>query len=199
MSKPLRQQADEAVKLLMELPMVKSCAIYGSLNTNTHDELSDIDIEVDVSGYDNGRFMLELTEMLKDKLPICYSDYAPSMIPDKYIVSLAIDEDDPFRVVDVCCCARPHCTTITKQQAAEKNGRHTHVLKLWTANLKHFARGRDCRDDIVRMAQKIGLADLDKKDERTLLAETLNWLEEKAESGLKGIVGSCRKAFERLA
>ena len=30
-----------------------------------------------------------------------------------------------------------------------------HILKLWTANLKHYIRGNKCYDDIVRMAKKI--------------------------------------------
>lgn len=199
MNKPLKQQADEVMQILMELPMVKGCTLYGSLISDKADEMSDIDIQVDVSGYDNGKFMLELTDLLRGKLPICYSDYAPSMIPDKYIVSLAVDEENPFRIVDICCCARPHCTTVTRQQVAEKNGRHTHLLKLWTANLKHYARGKDCCGDIMRMAQKIGAANLDQESERTILAEVLNWLEENAESEVRGLVGSCRKVFERLA
>ena len=63
----LRSKADEIITILNGIPTVIGCNLYGSLSTNTHDELSDIDIEIDVSGYDNGQFMLELTEMLKDK------------------------------------------------------------------------------------------------------------------------------------
>ena len=61
----LRDTATEIVAFLNEIPMVRKCEIYGSLATNTYDELSDIDIEIDVSGYDNGQFMLELVELLK--------------------------------------------------------------------------------------------------------------------------------------
>lgn len=199
MNLSLPEQAAQVMCLLKELPMVKECTLYGSLTNSTADELSDIDIQVDVSGYDNGKFMLELAELLKENLSICYSDYAPSMIPDKYIVSLAIDEKNPFRMVDISCCAKPHCTTVTRQQAMDRNRMHTHMLKLWTANLKHFARGRDCRCDIIRMARKIGIANLDQKSERTILAEVLNWLEENAGNEIRGFVESCRKAFARLA
>ena len=182
----LRQTADKIIAVLSEDPAVRKCGIYGSLMTNTHDELSDIDIEIDVSGYDNGQFMLGLVDYLKDKLDILYRDYEPSLVPEKYIVSIAIDENDPFRIVDLSCCAKPHCTSVTRQQTAEKNDKYTHMLKLWTANLKHYARGVECRGDIVRMAGKIGVKDMEYKSEAEILDETLRWIEENVRESLRG-------------
>ena len=198
MQKPLRDIANDLITLLNEIPAVKKCSIYGSISTDAQDELSDIDIEVDVSGYDNGEFMLELVELLKEKLCIYYSDYAPSLIPDKYIVSIAIDKDNPFLLADLCCIAKPHCTTVTKQQALKKNEKYTHILKLWTANLKHYVRGNECYDDIVRMAKKLALEDVDIKDEAEILEKTLCWLEKNVENGLYEFVKSCRRKFEDL-
>ncbi len=198
MSKSLRDTANEIIAFLNEISAVKKCSIYGSLTTNTYDELSDIDIEIDVSGYDNGQFTLELVDALKGKFSIYYSDYAPSLIPERYIVSIAIDEKNPFLIVDLCCVAKPHCTTVTKQQASEKNNKYTHILKLWTANLKHYVRGNECYGDIVRMGQKIALKDIETKDEAEILENTLRWLEENVEHGLYGFVESCRRRFEEL-
>lgn len=124
----LKNKADEIIDILNAISVVKKCTIYGSLRTNTYDELSDIDIEIDVSGYDNGQFMLELTDLLKDKLTIYYSDYAPSLIPDKYIVSIAIDEENPFLIIDLCCNAQPHYTTVTRQQVMARNDRISHLF-----------------------------------------------------------------------
>ena len=166
--------------------------------TNTYDELSDIDIEIDISGYDNGQFMLELVELLKGRFSIYYSDYAPSLIPERYIVSIAIDEKNPFLIVDLCCSAEPHCTTVTKQQASEKNDKYTHILKLWTANLKHYVRGNECHDDIVRMGQKLAIEDTDTKDEVEILERTLRWLEENVKSELHEFVEFCRRRFDEL-
>lgn len=194
----LKNKADEIIAILNEIPVVKKCTIYGSLASNTHDELSDIDIEVDVSGYDNGKFMLELTDLLKDKLSIYYSDYAPSLIPDKYIVSIAVDKDNPFLIIDFCCIAEPHCTTVTKQQVLEKNEKYAHMLKLWTANLKHYVRGVECYGYITRMAKKLSVEDIDSKDEVTILDETLCWLENNVEEELGDFVDSCRRIFEEL-
>ena len=198
MSNSLRDTANEMIAFLKEIPVVRKCSIYGSLATNTYDELSDIDIEIDVSGSDNGQFMLELVELLKGKFSIYYSDYAPSLIPDRYIVSIAIDKENPFLIVDLCCSAEPHCTTVTKQQASEKNDKYTHILKLWTANLKHYVRGNVCRDDIVRMGQKIAIEDIDTKGEVEILGKTLCWLEENVEDGLYEFVKSCRRRFDEL-
>lgn len=198
MLKSLRYRADEIITVLNEIPVVQKCTVYGSLATNTHDELSDIDITIDVSGYDNGQFMMNLVEMIRDKLHIYYFDYAPSLVPDQYIVSIAIDKDNPFLIVDLCCCAEPHCTTVTKQQVLGKNKKDSHILKVWTANLKHFVRGSECYDDIVRMAKKVSIEDIDSKDEIELLDETLRWLEENIENELDEFVESCRRQFEEL-
>jgi len=194
----LNDKANMIISVLKEIPVVKKCDIYGSLATNTQDDLSDIDIEIDVSGYDNGQFMLELVELLEGKLSIYYSDYAPSLIPDKYIVSIAIDKNNPFLIVDLCCSAEPHCTTVTKQQVIGKNEKYTHMLKLWTANLKHYVRGCECYDDIVRMARKIAVEEIDTKDEVELLEDTLCWLEENVETELYEFVESCRSRFDEL-
>lgn len=194
----LNDKADEIIAVLNKIPVVQKCTIYGSLATNTHDELSDIDIEIDVSGYDNGQFMLELVETLRNKINIYYFDYAPSLVPEQYIVSIAIDKNNPFLIVDLRCCAEPHCTTVTKQHVLGKNEKYSHILKLWTANLKHFVRGSECYDDIVRMAKKVSIEDIDSKDEIELLDETLCWLEENIENALDEFVESCRRHFEEL-
>lgn len=194
----LRNKAQEILAILSEMTEVNHCTIYGSLSTDTCDELSDIDINIDVSGSDNGQFMIRLVEMLKEKLRVYYYDYAPSLIPDKYIVSVAIDEYNPFLIVDLQCSAEPHYTTVTKQQVAQLNNKFTHILKLWTANLKHYTRGVECYDAIVHMAHKLKLDDIDIKEETELLEDTLCWLECNASDELSTFITSCRKKFSEL-
>ena len=196
MNTELERLADKIVDMLEALPMVRKCTICGSLAKGTADEISDIDIDVDVSGYDKGKFMLELPEWLNDKLNIVYMDFAPSLIPDKCIVSLAFDERNPYRVVDLNCCAVPSDTVITSEQVRKLNNRHAHMIKLWTANWKHFIRGRECRSDILHMVQKIGIPEAQTKTELALLAETLCWLEQNAEARYQGIIASCRRVFD---
>lgn len=198
MNDNLRSKADEIIEILSGIPEVNGCTVYGSLSKGTSDELSDIDIEIDVSGCDNGQFMLKLVDLLKDKLSIYYHDYAPSLIPDDYTVSIALDESNPFMIADLKCVADPHFTTVTKQQAKELNDKFAHTLKLWTANLKHYVRGKDCRGDIVAMAKKIEIRGVHKKDEKELLEITLRWLEQNAPEALIEFVKSCRRKFSEL-
>ena len=198
MNNHLRNKAEEIIAILSEMTEVNNCTVYGSLSTNTCDELSDIDINIDVSGCDNGQFMIRLVEMLKKKLSVYFYDYAPSLIPDRYIVSVAIDEYNPFLIVDLQCSAEPHCTTVTKQQVAQLNSEFTHILKLWIANLKHYVRGVECYDDIVRMAHRLNLHDVDVKDEINLLEDTLNWLECNSSDELSTFITSCREKFNEL-
>lgn len=198
MNENLRNKAEEIIGILGGIPEVNRCTIYGSLSADTSDELSDIDIEIDVSGSDNGRFMLRLVDLLKDKLNIFYFDYAPSLIPDDYIVSIALDESNPFMIADLKCVADPYFTTVTKQQAKDLNDKFVHTLKLWTANLKHYVRGKECRNDIVAMSKKLQIKDIDKKDEKALLEESLCWLEDNVTEGLHTFIKSCRIKFDEL-
>ena len=197
MNAELKQLADELVSMLEELPMVRKCTLCGSLASGTADEISDIDIDADVSGYDKGQFMLEIPDLLKDKLNIVYVDFAPSLIPEKCIVSLAFDEQNPYRVVDINCCAESSDTLITGDHARRLNNRYAHMIKLWTANWKHFIRGRECRSDILHMVQKTGLTGVENKSDLELLEETLIWLEQNAEIEHQAIIASCRRIFDQ--
>ena len=191
------QKAEQIIKIVNSLPNVKGCTVYGSITNGTYDELSDIDLQVDVSGVDNGQFMLNLVDMLQGKIDIVYSDYAPSLIPDYYIVSVAIDKNNPFLIVDFRCVATPHKTTVQKEFVKKLNDKYSHILKLWTANLKHFARKKDCRDDIVAMAQKIDI-NVQKQSEKELLYLTLTWLKDNVSDKFAEIIKSCEMYFDKL-
>lgn len=71
--------ADEVCSFLEELPEVNSCHLYGSLSDDSHDEYSDIDIEIDVSGIDNGVFATKLPDILSENFNVIFYDYAPSL------------------------------------------------------------------------------------------------------------------------
>ena len=59
----------------------------------TYDEDSDIDIKIDVSGTDNGFFIQKLPELFAGECEIVFYDYAPSLAPEKHILSIAIIPD----------------------------------------------------------------------------------------------------------
>ena len=151
----LKESAENICDYLKTLPQVKRCALSGSLCRGNFDKYSDIDIEIDVSGTDNGQFVMEIPDLLSNKFQVIYYDYAAGLAPDKYVVSIAIDEDNPFMLADICCCAAPHCTSVSKQDLNRINNKFDHILKLFTINLKHYIRGADCCKDIQKMYKKL--------------------------------------------
>lgn len=173
--------AEEICTYLQGIPGVKSTEIIGSLSKGNYDKYSDIDIEVDVSGMDNGQFLMELPKLLSEKYDMVYCDYAPSLAPDKYIVSFAADIPNPFGFVDISCVANPHCTTVSKQELKNLNHLYDHTFKLFAINLKHYLRDWDCNDDIVSMYSGICGEDVAERDEAYMLEATYAWLMEHAE------------------
>lgn len=196
MNETLRKKATLLMETLHQIPGVKRCTLYGSLAENRDDPLSDIDIEADVSGLDNGVFVLKLPELMKEKLKICYVDYAPSLAPEQYVVSLALDAQNPFLIADIRCSADPHSKSISRNELSSRNNPYTHILKLWTANLKHYARGNDCADDIRRMAAKLDIEQLETPVE--MLEKVLEWLETDVPDHLSVFLASCRREWEKI-
>ena len=113
-------------------------------------------------------------------------------------MSLAIDKENPFLILDLCIVANPHCTTVTKEEVMGKNEKYTHILKLLTANLKHYVRGNDCSKDILKMAKKIGIEEADSKNEAKLLRESLHYLETNAPGELSEFIRNLRIKFDKL-
>lgn len=192
----LKRMAERIMNLLNAMPEVNGCELYGSIADGTYDELSDIDINVDVSGCDRGIFMLTLADRMRQHMNVYYSDYAPSLVPEKYIVSMAVDEERPTCVVDICCCAAEAYSEVTGQQVRALNDDFSHILKLWTANWKHHVRGTACREDILRMAGKTGVEKTEEKTDKQILHEVLEWLEDRRPAEMERFIGSCRRLLE---
>ena len=162
---------------LKTIKEIKDCKIYGSIKENNVDKYSDIDLEIDVSGHDNSIFVSKLPEIIGRKYPVIWYDYAPSLMPEEYIISLAISEDNPFLIVDIKCVAYPHMNTFTKENDLINN-KFTHIIKVFVANYKHNIREDDCRNDILRMYKRIFT---EEKDTEDMLESVYNWLLENSE------------------
>jgi hypothetical protein len=166
--------ANDLCNYLNTIEEIKSCKIYGSIAEDNFDKYSDIDIEIDVSGYDNSIFLTRIPEIINEKYPIIYYDYARSLMPNQYIVSMAISKNNPFLIVDTKCIANPHMITLRKENNFI-NSKTTHILKLFIANYKHYIRGDNCDGDIIRMYKNIYTKEESTKD---MLIITYNWLYE---------------------
>lgn len=184
----IRERAAALCRYLSGLPGVRSCRLAGSVAAGTFDAYSDIDLELDVSGLDNGVFALELPALLNRRYPVLYADYAPSLAPQKYVVTAALFPDAPFLLADVSCVAMPHCRTVSQAALAARNNLMTHTLKVFTINLKHALRGNDCRRDIARMYARLTDGDASLPSCREMLYETFRWLESRADETSAGLL-----------
>ncbi|PWM47416.1 MAG: hypothetical protein DBX47_00760 [Clostridiales bacterium] len=187
-------RAKEIIDFIQTLPQVKSCLLYGSLADGRADKLSDIDIKIDVSGFDNGMFMKNLPNIIAAEFNVLWYDYAQSLAPEQYIVSVAIDDNCPFCIVDFNCTSVPHLTTVQKNGL--ENNMFIHILKLWIANCKHYIRGANYSSDIRKMGRKcIGTVSEEMTDFQ-IIEEVLNRLESNAPIELENYILNCRKAWE---
>ena len=174
--------AEQLCKYLSGINEINRCRIYGSIADNSYDEYSDMDIEIDVSGTDNSIFVTKIPEIMSEKYNVVFFDYAPSMAPEKYIVSAAVSSDHPFLIADICCLATPHCTTLSKEDLSALNNRYDHILKLFTANLKHYIRGAECQDDMKKMFRRIFKDSAQILDEKEMLNLVYSWLQDNSDS-----------------
>ncbi|MGI5893513.1 MAG: hypothetical protein ACOX6P_02865 [Candidatus Merdivicinus sp.] len=161
---------------LETLPQVCSHSFYGSLQYGNYDQYSDLDIQIDVSGIDNSRFLLELPGLLSKQFSVIFYDYAPSLAPQKYLVTVAVDSQNPFLYMDFACIATPHFETVSRQDLQKQNNPYDHMLKLFVANLKHWLRGADCRADIEKLYLKVFPSDQMPDSESVCLQNVYFWL-----------------------
>ena len=185
------ETANRICEYFMTISEVNNAAIYGSIANNSYDEYSDIDIELDLSGSNNGIFLTKAAELLNNVYPVIYSDYAPSLLPDMYVVSCAISAENPFLIVDIKCSANPHIKSITKEDII--NDKYAHILKLWVANTKHYLRGCDCKSDIKRMYQRLfGDTNL---TEKQMLCDVFCWLKENGTDKYAKYLSNCERSI----
>lgn len=188
--------ANEIKDYLLSVKEISHCTVCGSIANQNYDKYSDIDIEIDVSGYNNSEFIKQVPAILSKKYPLIFGDYAPSLMPESYIVSVAINEENPFMFVDIKCLATPHMSTLQKKDFV--NDEFEHILKLWVINFKHWLRNDDCRKDIVKMGSKVlGNSCLEYR-EKQILEETLRWLEFNMKEKHLKYVSVCREYMDNL-
>ena len=187
--------ANNICENFLKVSEVQSAHIYGSIANGSFDEYSDIDIELDLSGHDNGAFLKKAAEELQKQYPVIFSDYAPSLLPEEYVVSCAISEDNPFLIVDIKCTANPHVYSLSKKDI--RNDKYTHILKLWVANMKHYLRGYDCKNDICRMYQKI-FNELSSSPENMLI-DVFEWLNSNSRDEYRQYLSSCKTYVEKIS
>ena len=66
--------AENVRSFLLNQPEVRAVTLCGSIARGNADCYSDIDLEADVSGTDNGAFLLQLPERLTETYPVIFYD-----------------------------------------------------------------------------------------------------------------------------
>ena len=137
------------IGLFNTFPEIKSTKLHGSMTTANFDKFSDIDFQIDVSGIDNGNFMLKLPEILSKNMPIGYVAFAPRFIPDLYLTTIYFKDTDIFNFVDIECIATPHIKSITKEEIKKHAYKENVFLKLSINVLKGILRNKPNYQEIL--------------------------------------------------
>lgn len=140
--------AHDLISYLEGFPFINSCVIHGSLAKGTGDKYSDIDLQIDVSGHDNGKVLLMLPYLIDQKFPLVYVAFAPRFAPDLYVVSFAIKGANEFHFVDIECIASPHISSLSKDEIRALTDFTSLKTKLLIGCLKKELRGEEYLDEI---------------------------------------------------
>ena len=145
-------------------PEIRAHHLHGSLSTGNNDRYSDIDIKIDVSGYDNGEFMLRLPGLLSEHFEINYIAHAPLFIPDLYLVTIHFADTDVFHFIDIECLARPHVQTVQKDHPAFSPHKGNVRFKLLVNCLKSYLRGNTDTSLIDKISGSLNIREQSDRD-----------------------------------
>jgi predicted nucleotidyltransferase len=147
--------AQSLIEYLEEQRWVNSCTLHGSLAGERGDEYSDIDLQVDVSGHDNGKMVLMLPYMLQQRFSLAYIAFAPKFAPNLYVVSFALSHTSIFHVIDVECLATPHVASVQKDDIRQITHTTSLYAKLLIGCLKTYLRQQDCTTELQFLARQL--------------------------------------------
>lgn len=147
--------AHNLIEYLQGQQSINSCTIHGSLSNGMADEYSDIDLQVDVSGHDNGKMTLMLPYIVAKHFPIAYVAFAPKFAPDLYWVSLAISQTSIFHFIDIECLATPHVLSLQKEDIRRITNWTSLYTKLLIGCLKNYMRQKDCSVELQFLARQL--------------------------------------------
>jgi predicted nucleotidyltransferase len=187
--------ANQIIEVLEKEEHVQSVYLRGSLSHGKTDEYSDIDIGIDVSGYDNGQYALNLFGVLNEHFSIIFNDWAPSLLPDQYVQSFFFKDTSPFWFVDIECNATPHVRSVTNIH----NDRVGHHLKLWILNAKYYLRGMSQEYSIYQFGKKVlEVQDLHNLSPKEIMRLTLETIHRNSTQQYEDIITKCSQICSKI-
>lgn len=165
------ETANTIIAVFQKHPKVRHAFLRGSLNKfGFADDYSDIDIGIDVSGFDNGDFAQQIPSLMQKNFDILFYDWSTSLFPKEYVLTFILKGFPVFWIVDIQCIATPHSPSINQVLTNE----YHHLLKLWILNLKYYLRGNNgAEDDIRKLANKVFDSNMQHKDSFLLMSDIL--------------------------
>ena len=133
-----KQIAHKVVDLLSRTHEFSSVSLGGSLATNTHDSMSDIDILIESEHRSDIDNVLLASQMLGKEFETTLSDWAGSLLPEKCLMSLFIAGVPLFWWIDLGCMHSPRFPPTMRQDLPVNT--NDHVAKLWVMNAKYYLR-----------------------------------------------------------
>ena len=187
-------KANELITFLRNCPTVQDTFLRGSLAKGIVDEFSDIDIGIDVSGYDNGEFAREFPSLLQRKFDVLFYDWSPSLLPKDYVITFICNGLPIFWIVDIQIMATPHYPSLTEVPI----NKYHHLLKLWILNLKYCLRGNEGADsNIKKLVSRTFNKEIESDDNYYLLFEVIKEIKSNVEPELHNFIAKCEDELVR--
>jgi len=127
---------------LKTLDFVTDVSVTGSRIEGCADPYSDIDLIVDIQRLQPDAALLEITEFMNMTYSPLWFDYANSLMPSKFLVSMFIDCENPFCFLDIGIFNKEEDLAYDPEKF--KNDKWVHLTKLWIMNFKYYLRNDKC-------------------------------------------------------
>ena len=145
--------AEEIIQLLNASGKIDSVSLDGSLTLDSWDEISDIDIVVEEKGRSPFENVMMALDEIRNQKKIIFYDWARSLLPEKYLISIYLKGMPVFWFVDIACYRDPRYGDITRDEIPQNYAEH--LLKLWICNIKHEIRKNRERNKIDIVYQRL--------------------------------------------
>jgi predicted nucleotidyltransferase len=137
---------------LLQSSDIENIKLVGSISENKSDEYSDIDIELK----DHKRSPVEniniALNFLSEKYNVLFSDWAKSLLPEKYVLSVFLKQKNIFSYIDLSCYQDINFPDVARDRLPQD--KVYHIFKLWICNAKQEIRQRHDRNLIDSLYSK---------------------------------------------
>jgi hypothetical protein len=189
--------ANEIMAIFRNDACVKSAFVRGSLLDGCVDAYSDIDIGIDVSGYNNAAYCQTIIATMSRSFDLHFYDWACSLMPRTYVLTFYIKGLPIFWNVDFECSATPHHGTLTREAVSRDTV--AGLFKMWALNAKYILRRVPGVEqqilDFGKRALRVGT--VGRTNPIALMGEVLAHLRANAQPPHGEFADACQEVYER--